>query len=105
MWHHVGHRARTRHCNSLENFGFNVDRVMGDDSTLLCIAAKSGHEDAIRWLIKAGSVIIPVNRSRTPLGVAIQFNRERIVRCLTEELDADVNLATEDFAHLHTWLR
>ena len=72
----------------VENFGFNVDRVMGDDSTPLCIAAKSGHEDAIRWLIKAGSVINPVNRSRTPLGVAIQFNCERIVRCLTEELDA-----------------
>ena len=82
--HVAAQKGRTPVVIDLMKAGADVNVPSSDGATPLLWAASNGHEACVALLIQAGADVNPKASKKgwTPLSVAIQFKREKVVKLL-----------------------
>jgi|GEM_PF-5543501 ankyrin repeat protein len=86
------------------NQGFDVNTArVSDGYTLLHYASEIGNVNLATFLIKKGSVLNPVMKNgRTPLSLAIAFDKKDMIRTLLQEgVDPNFKLGDTDYKRSH----
>ncbi|AMB86382.1 hypothetical protein AWM79_14150 [Pseudomonas agarici] len=93
LLHHAAERNQTAVCSLLVDLGININQptVGSGNTTALALAAKNGHLETVRWLLKAGADVDGSPLSVvSPLITAVTFGQKETVDLLLD-YHPDVN--------------